>query len=61
MKFEPTTCPDCNYPPNFITAELPSRNGRIYFSVKCRDCGDIWEEPAEIFSENIDDIEEDDQ
>jgi len=59
MEFEPTICPDCNYPPNFITLQLPERNGCPYFSVKCRDCGDIWEEPAEIFSKNIDDTNKD--
>lgn len=54
MNFEPTTCPDCNYPPNFITLQLPSKNGCVYFSVKCRDCGDIWDEPAEFFSDTTD-------
>lgn len=44
MKFEPTICSDCNYPPNFIVTEMPIKSNRQCFAVKCRDCGDSWEE-----------------
>ena len=61
MAFEPTTCSDCSYPPNFTVLELKGKNGAVYFSVKCRDCGDSWEEAAdsnfsENFFENIDEL-----
>ncbi len=53
MNFTPTTCIDCSYPPNFIITEfLEDHKCPSYYSIKCRDCGDIWDEPAEIFSEN---------
>jgi RNase P subunit RPR2 len=48
MEFNPTTCSDCNYPPNFVVSALPKRNNRQFFSVKCRDCGDIWEESPDL-------------
>jgi hypothetical protein len=56
MAFEPTTCSDCSYPPNFTVLEMKSKNGGCYFAVKCRDCGDSWEETddsnfSEIFFE----------
>ena len=54
MTFNPTTCQDCSYPPNFIVLELKDENRRPFYSIKCRDCGDIWDEPGEIFS-GIDD------
>lgn len=41
--FEPTMCSDCSYPPNFIITPVPGQNQRKFF-VKCRDCGDAWEE-----------------
>lgn len=46
IKFEPTICSDCSYPPNFIVTALPAEKNREFFSVKCRDCGDIWKEAA---------------
>lgn len=58
MKFTPTTCPDCSYPPNFVVTELLDDNKCPFYSIKCRDCGDIWDEPAEIFSENTNSDEE---
>ena len=40
-------CEDCSLPPNWVTCQLPKRNGKFFSSVKCRDCGDEWEEPDE--------------
>jgi len=47
MKFEPTICSDCSYPPNFIVTQLPKKDNKLCFTVKCRDCGDSWEESPE--------------
>ena len=44
MDFNPTTCEDCRYPANFIITPLPRKTNRQFFSVKCRDCGDSWNE-----------------
>lgn len=44
MNFEPTTCADCFYPPNFSVVQLKDKNNKIFYTVKCRDCGDNWEE-----------------
>jgi len=61
MVFEPTTCSDCSYPPNFTVLDIKTKNGDIYFFVKCRDCGDSWKESADpIFSENFFEIIQDD-
>jgi len=46
--FEPTTCSDCSYPANFVVTALPAQKNREIFSIKCRDCGDIWEESADL-------------
>jgi|Laugrefa1bdmlbdn_1035148.scaffolds.fasta_scaffold311009_1 hypothetical protein len=43
MKFEPITCSECSYPPNFIISS-GNDNGQKIFFIKCRDCGDCWEE-----------------
>lgn len=54
MSFKPTTCPDCFYPPNFSIVELKDKNDCVFYSIKCRDCGDAWEESAgPNFSENF--------
>lgn len=60
MEFQPTTCADCSYPPNFIVFSKKDKNSRAYYSIKCRDCGDTWDEPAENFSEKLggDDIDD---
>jgi hypothetical protein len=45
MAFEPTTCPDCSYPPSFILTELSKEDfedGLKRFDVRCRDCKDYW-------------------
>ena len=43
--FESTACSDCSFPPNHSVTKLGSKDQRIErFSVKCRDCGDSWEE-----------------
>lgn len=52
MNFNPTTCPDCQYPPNFIVRQIPNDKENFFsdsppcrkFGVTCRDCGDYWEE-----------------
>lgn len=54
MKFEPTVCSDCSYPPNFIVVEVPSKNKQQCFSVKCRDCGDSWEESPDSTQDELD-------
>lgn len=54
MSFSPMICEDCSLPPNWVTCQLPKRDGKFFSSVKCRDCGDEWEEP----DENADDIED---
>lgn len=46
-KFEPTVCPDCSFPPNFVVTEKPSKSHGNFFQIKCRDCGDCWEEFVE--------------
>lgn len=44
-KFTPNSCEDCSYPPNHIVSDLPAKeDGTLRFAVKCRDCGDAWEE-----------------
>lgn len=53
MDFQPTTCPDCFYPPNFTVLQLKDKDDCVYYSIKCRDCGDCWDEPGEFFSENF--------
>lgn len=47
MKF--TICSVCSIPPNFIVTELPSKQEpeKIIYSIKCRDCGDHWDEEPE--------------
>jgi len=47
MAFEPTICSDCSYPPNFTVLEMKNKKNGTYFSVKCRDCGDSWNETAD--------------
>lgn len=47
MNFQPTICSECSYPPNFIVFSK-----KDHYSIKCRDCGDTWDEPAENFSDN---------
>jgi uncharacterized Zn finger protein len=47
MGFEPTSCPDCSYPPKFIFNALPKEDfedGKQRYDVRCRDCGDFWVE-----------------
>jgi len=44
-KFKATSCEDCSYPPNHIIGAIPSKNANLpRFTIKCRDCGDSWEE-----------------
>lgn len=46
-KFRSTSCEDCSYPPNHIILAIgPKNNNTPRFSVKCRDCGDSWEEDS---------------
>jgi RNase P subunit RPR2 len=57
MDFNPTICDDCQYPPNFMITPLPRKNNRQFFSVKCRDCGDSWNEsPDEDDSNPVEEI-----
>jgi uncharacterized Zn finger protein len=43
--FESTTCAECSFPPNHSVTKLGSKDKAIdRFSIKCRDCGDMWEE-----------------
>lgn len=47
MAFQPTSCPDCKYPPNFIYNALPKEDyedDKQRYDVRCRDCGDYWVE-----------------
>lgn len=62
MKFEPTVCSDCSYPPNFIVTAMPNKSNRQCFSVKCRDCGDSWEEMSweELQDSDLDEFDSDD-
>jgi ribosomal protein S27E len=60
--FEPTRCPDCDYNPNFSVIQLKDSNNEIFYSIKCRDCGDTWEEYEKSASENfldLDDLDDD--
>lgn len=52
MSFIPVSCEDCSFPPNFIVLELKDKVNAPYYSIKCRDCGDCWDEPNENFFEN---------
>lgn len=52
MSFIPVSCEDCSFPPNFIVLELKDKVNIPYYSIKCRDCGDCWDEPNENFFEN---------
>ena len=52
MSFIPVSCEDCSFPPNFIVLELKDKVNTPYYSIKCRDCGDCWDEPSENFFEN---------
>ena len=52
MSFIPVSCEDCSFPPNFIVLELKDKVNTPYYSIKCRDCGDCWDEPNENFFEN---------
>ena len=54
MDFNPTICDDCQYPPNFMIRPLPQKNNRQFFSVKCRDCGDSWNESPDGDDNNFD-------
>jgi uncharacterized Zn finger protein len=54
MKFEPTTCSDCSYPPNFIVTETAKKVKYQCFTIKCRDCGDIWEESPDYVQDDAD-------
>ena len=49
MSFNPVSCEDCSFPPNFIVLELKDKVNTPYYSIKCRDCGDCWDEPNENF------------
>jgi hypothetical protein len=47
MGFNPTLCPDCNYPPKFILTALPKEDyedNKQRYSVRCGDCDDFWVE-----------------
>lgn len=47
MVCQPTSCPDCKYPPNFIITALPLEDyedGIQRYDVRCRDCNDFWVE-----------------
>jgi hypothetical protein len=52
MSFNPVSCEDCSFPPNFIVLELKDKENIPFYSIKCRDCGDAWTEPNENFFEN---------
>ncbi len=58
MKFEPTICSDCSYPPNFVITEMPSKGKLQCYTIKCRDCGDLWEESSD-YTEDCIDIDDD--
>lgn len=47
MSLSPMICEDCNYPPNWIVVPLAKRDEKFFSLVKCRDCGDEWEEPED--------------
>jgi len=49
MSLNPVSCEDCSFPPNFIVLELKDKVNTPYYSIKCRDCGDCWDEPNENF------------
>lgn len=52
-------CEDCTYPPNWVIIPLAKRNEKFFSLVKCRDCGDEWEEP-EGFDGYIDEEQQND-
>jgi len=40
-----TVCEDCSFPPNFAVNCISKKTDEIQiFTIKCRDCGDEWEE-----------------
>ncbi len=56
MGFEPTSCPDCKYPPNFILNALPKEDyedNKQRYDVRCRDCGDYWVEIDEESNQTL--------
>lgn len=59
MVFQPTSCPDCKYPPRFILNALPKEDyedDKQRYDIRCRDCGDYWveidEEDSQILQNN---------
>jgi hypothetical protein len=45
MAFEPTTCPYCPYPCNFMVTALVKEDyedKKQRYDVRCRECGDYW-------------------
>ena len=56
MAFQPTTCPDCPYPCNFILTSLPKTDfddNKQRYDVRCRECGDYWVEIDEEDNQNF--------
>lgn len=47
IDFESTVCSECSLPPNHSINPIGSKDKAIQrFSIKCRDCGDSWEETS---------------
>lgn len=45
MGFEPTSCPDCPYPCNFIVTALTKKDyedNKQRYDIRCRKCSDHW-------------------
>jgi len=59
MSLSPMMCEDCTYPPNWVVVPLAKRDEKFFSLIKCRDCGDEWEEP-ENFDVGMDQDDEND-
>jgi len=44
-KFVSNPCEDCSIPPNHMLTDITTKESQNQrFSIKCRDCGDYWEQ-----------------
>ena len=60
MSLSPMICEDCSYPPNWTSVSNPKNDGKIFYTIKCRDCGEQWDEPENFdVDENVEDIIDD--
>jgi|GEM_PF-6099925 len=45
IDYESLSCSECSIPPNHSTTKIGSKDKTAErLSIKCRDCGDTWEE-----------------